>query len=104
MVKSMIAGSGGACLRCGSTAAEQPLDVAELELDVGRAAVVALAGIRRRLHLAQQRVHLVGLEAAAGAHRAVARHGGGDVQEAALEIGRASCRERGWVLGVVWSW
>src|SRR5205085_5210381 len=64
---------------------EQPLDVAELELDVSRAAVIALAGIRRRLHLAQQRVHLVGLEAAAGAHRAVARHGGGDVKEAAIE-------------------
>ena len=30
---------------------EQPLDVGELQLDVGRPAVVALAGVRRRLHL-----------------------------------------------------
>ncbi len=43
--------------------------------------MIALAGVRRRLHLAQQRVHLVALEAAACAHRAVARHRGGDVHQ-----------------------
>ncbi len=41
---------------------EQALDVGELELDIGRAAVVALAGAGRLLHLAQKRVHLLGLE------------------------------------------
>ena len=44
---------------------EQPLDVGQLQFDVGRAAVVALAGAGRRLHFAQQRVHLLGLELAA---------------------------------------
>ena len=38
--------------------AEQALDVGELQFDVGRAAVVALAGMGRRFHLAQQGVHL----------------------------------------------
>src|SRR6476469_2369936 len=37
---------------------EQPLDVGELQFHVGRAAVIALAGIGRPLHLAQQRIHL----------------------------------------------
>src|SRR5262249_60612622 len=48
--------------------AEQPLDVGELELHVGRPAVIALAGIGGRLHFAQQRVHLLALEAAGPAH------------------------------------
>ena len=43
---------------------EQPLNIRKLQFHVGRAAVVALAGPRRRLHLAQQRVHLLGLERA----------------------------------------
>ena len=43
-----------------SAAAEQALDIGEGEGDVGRAAVVALAAVGRRLHLAQQRVHLGG--------------------------------------------
>ena len=34
--------------------AEQPLDVGELGLDGGRAPVIALAGIGRRLHLAKE--------------------------------------------------
>ncbi len=42
---------GGGASRS-SAPAEQPLDVAELELHVGRPAVVALAGIGRRLHFA----------------------------------------------------
>ena len=41
---------------------EQPLDVGKLELDIGRAAVIALASARRRLHCAQERVHFVRLE------------------------------------------
>src|SRR6266567_1849109 len=65
--------------------AEQALDVGEFELDVGRPAVVALAGVRRLFHLAQQRVHLLGLELASGAHRAVAGERRGDMHEPALE-------------------
>ena len=41
---------------------EQLLDIAQLQFHIGRPAVVALAGIRRVFHLAQQRVHLFGLE------------------------------------------
>ena len=48
-----------------SPPAEQALDVGELQLHIGRAAVVALARVRRRLHLAQERVHLLGREPAA---------------------------------------
>ena len=61
-----------------SPAAEQFLDIAVRELHPGRAAVIALAGMRRRLHFAKQRVHLGDREMAAGADRAVARHGRGD--------------------------
>src|SRR3954466_13987992 len=53
---------------------EQLLDIAQLQFHISRAAVVALAGIRRVFHLAQQRVHLFRFEAAAGADRAVAGH------------------------------
>src|ERR1700739_1832796 len=68
-----------------SAASEQPLDVGELELDIGRAAMIALPGIRRRFHLAQQRVHLLGLEPPPGAPRAVTGHGGRDLHEPAFE-------------------
>jgi hypothetical protein len=40
-------------------APKQPFDVAELEFDIGRAAVIALSGIGRLLHLAQERVHFL---------------------------------------------
>src|SRR4051812_47346109 len=61
--------------RTGSSAApEQALDVAELELDEGRATVVARARERRRLHLPQERVHLLGVQPAPGPDRAVAAH------------------------------
>src|SRR6266404_6864993 len=63
---------------------EQTLDVGELQLHVSRTAVVALAGIGRSFHFPQQRVHLLALEPAPGAHRAVAGHGGGHMHEAAL--------------------
>src|SRR5262249_61276739 len=42
----------------GSSPAEQPLDIGELELHVGRPPVIALAGIGRRLHLTQESIHL----------------------------------------------
>src|SRR5215469_6959152 len=70
----------------GLLAAEQALDVGELELDVGRPAMIALAGIGCRLHLAQERVHFLRSEAAPRPHRPVARHGGGDMQEDALDV------------------
>ena len=64
---------------------EQLLDIAQLQFHIGRPAVVALAGIRRVFHLAQQRVHLFRLEDAPGAHRAVAGHGGRDMHQAAFQ-------------------
>ena len=65
--------------------AEQSLDVAELQFHIGRAAVIALAGIGCPLHLAQQRIHLGRLEPAPGAHRAVTGHRRRDLHQAALE-------------------
>src|SRR5579883_1807869 len=65
--------------------AEQPLDVHELELDVGGPAVIALAAVGRRLHLAQQRVHLGRREAASGAHAAVAGERAAELLELLLE-------------------
>ncbi len=44
---------------------EQFLDILELQLDIGRAAMVALAGMGGGLHLAQQSVHLIGGKATA---------------------------------------
>src|SRR6185436_18357144 len=72
------------CMDC-LAPAEQALDVAQLELDIGRTAMVAGGRARCRLHLPQQRVHLLRLEPAAGAHRAVAGHGGGDAVEPRLQ-------------------
>src|SRR5690606_39886107 len=57
-----------------SAAAEEPLDVAELQLHICRAAVVALTGERRRLHLSQERVHLVRRQAPPRADAAMAGH------------------------------
>src|SRR5712671_4041683 len=57
---------------------EQPLDVGEVERDVGRAAVIALAAVGGRLHLAQQRVHLGRREVAPGAHAGMAGEGAAD--------------------------
>src|SRR6476661_11129665 len=77
-----------------SAALEQLLDVGELELDISRAAVIALARERRLLHVAKKRVHLNGVEAAPCTHAAVAGHGGkhmvkplGD-DETALALGK----------------
>ena len=47
--------------------------------------MVALAGMRRRLHLPQQRVHFLGIESAAGAYAAMAGHGGTDRLQPFLE-------------------
>ena len=73
LVKPGIKGSKN---RIALPAAEQLLDVIALQLDVGRPAVAALSRVGRRFHLAQQRVHLLDVEAAAGPHAAVARHRG----------------------------
>ena len=54
------------------SAAEQPLDVGQLQLHIGGAAVVALAGMGRGFHLAQERVHLGGVERAPRAHAGMA--------------------------------
>src|SRR6185295_2434593 len=53
-----------------STPPEQPFDIRQFQLDIRRPAVVALAGVRRRFHLAQERVHLFRLEPPPRAHRA----------------------------------
>ena len=44
--------------------------------------MIALAGTRRRLHLAEQAVHLGGVEAAAGTDAAVAGHGAANLVQA----------------------
>ena len=46
---------------CYSPSPEQPLDVGELQFDIGRTAVIALSGIRRHFHLAQQGIHFLRL-------------------------------------------
>src|SRR4051794_27157907 len=74
---AMASAPGGAAHTC-LPPAEQALDIAEGEFDVGRAAVVALAAVRRRLHLAQERVHLVARQAVAGAHARMAGQGPAD--------------------------
>src|ERR1700747_3086325 len=58
--------------RSGSSPAKKLLYVGEFELDVSGAAVIALTAMRRRLHLAQECVHLIGIETASGAHAHVA--------------------------------
>lgn len=68
-----VAGAGG------SAAGEQFLDVGEFELDISGAAMVALAGERRPLHIAEERVHLLGVEPPPRSHAAMAGHGGEDV-------------------------
>ena len=40
-----------------SPAPEELFDISELQLNIGRPAMVALTGARRRLHLPQQRIH-----------------------------------------------
>ena len=47
--------------------------------------MIALAGIRRVFHLAEQRVHFLRLETPSGAHRAVAGHGGRDMHQPPLQ-------------------
>src|SRR5487761_41891 len=73
-----------------SAAAEQLLDFGEAQRDVGGPAVIALAGMRRRFHLAQQRVHLGLVETPSGAHAAVTGDGAADMLEPFLERQRAA--------------
>ena len=54
------AGSRQVPLALALPASEQPFDIGEVERDVGRAAVIALAAVVGGLHLAQQCVHLGG--------------------------------------------
>src|SRR3546814_9279034 len=72
-----------------SAAAEQPLDIGELQLDIGRAAMIALPGMGRRLHLPQQRVHLGRRQPPSGAHAAMAGHGAADLAQPLLERERS---------------
>jgi hypothetical protein len=52
--------------------AKQALYVLELKLDIGGASVIALAGMGRAFHLAQQGVHLIGVQSASGTDRITA--------------------------------
>src|SRR5688572_10093454 len=45
-----------------SAAAEQPLDIGQLQGNIGRPPMVALSGVGRAFHVAQQRIHLIGAE------------------------------------------
>src|SRR5581483_5416688 len=49
-------------MRLTSAPSEQLFDIGELQFDISRTAVVALTGIGRVFHLAEQRVHLFRLE------------------------------------------
>ena len=73
---------------------EQLLDIAMLQLHPGRAAMVALAGVRRDLHFPQQRIHLGDRQDTAGADRAVARHGRRDMVQPLAQ--RQRLVERRW--------
>src|SRR5262245_50547891 len=61
--------------------AKKPLYVGKLQLDIGRATVIACAGTWCRFHLSKERVHFLGTQLPARANRAVAGHGGGDSVE-----------------------
>ena len=63
------------------TPAEQPFDIAELQFDIGRSAVIACPRARRSFHFAQQRIHLLRPQPPSGAHRAVAGHRGRNLVE-----------------------
>ena len=63
---------------------EQLLDVGELELDIGRAAVIALAGEAASPPCRAAARSSLGIEAASGAHAAVAGHGGEHMVEPLL--------------------
>ena len=65
------------------------------ELHPGRAAVVALAGARSDFHFAQKRVHLGDRQHPAGADRAVAGDGRGDMVELVAQAERAAELIRG---------
>jgi hypothetical protein len=61
--------------------------ISELQFHIGGPPVVALAGMGRRLHLAQERVHLLGAHPAAGADGAVAGHAAEDRVDPGLQRG-----------------
>src|SRR5258708_18692245 len=77
-----------------SPAPEQPFDVGEAQLDVSGTAVIALAAMRRRLHLAQQRIHLGLRQAPAGADAAAAGERSADFLAPLLERPRVARRRQ----------
>src|SRR5579864_491486 len=56
---------------------EESLDVRKLQLDIGWTAVIALSGVWRCFHFAQQRIHLLSIQPSARAHGGVARQRAG---------------------------
>src|SRR5262249_33953618 len=68
-----------------SAPAEQLFDIRQLELHIGRPAMVALAGMGRGFHLAQQGVHLLAIQAASGPHAGVAGQGAGHLFQPLLQ-------------------
>src|SRR4051812_47540467 len=69
------------------TAPEEPLDVGELQLYIGRAAVIALARVFRVFHVAKESIHLLRLQPAPGAHRSVTGDGRGNCVEPLAKAG-----------------
>src|SRR5262249_531321 len=68
-----------------SAPAEQALDIGELQLDIGWAPMVALAGMGCFLHLAQKCIHFVKIEAATGTHTGMAGERAADMLKTFLE-------------------
>ncbi len=73
------------CVRMRLPSPEQPLDVGELQLDIGRAAVVARCRSRASPPSGAAARSSLRPQAPAGAHRAVAGHGRGDAVEPLLQ-------------------
>src|SRR5690606_26747963 len=67
------------------TPSEQLLDVFKLQFHISRPPVIALARVLGGFHLTQKRIHFLGLQATAGANRAMARHGRRDRKQAPFE-------------------
>ena len=66
-------------------ASKKAFDIGEFELDIGRSAMIALPGMRRRFHLPEQGVHFFAVQASAGSHGAMTGHGAANVFESFFE-------------------